>query len=159
MVPNPPIPDIIHSVRIHYHAEAKFYKSYHQNHINWWIHTVTVPIEWFSFFLLVQYTRVDAVICLSISGIIAAYYLLISCPAASAAAYGMVLTSWCSIFIKQLIPPEQLWILALVLHFVAWFSQVVIGHYMVEKNSPAMGQRLTANSVVLSFLLAWDYSD
>ena len=146
------------SIRREYYAEARLYKVHHQHFANWCIHSITVPAEFFSFVLLAQYFGLDAVVCLAISGIIAAYYLLIPCPASSAAAYGVVLTSWWSVVVYDYLRPPQVWILALVVQFIAWCLQVVVGHYMIEQNSPAMGKRLTANSVVLSFLLAWDYS-
>jgi len=39
---------------------------------------------------------------------------------------------------------------------VSWFMQVVVGHWILEKNQPSMTKKLTFNSIVLSVLLAWD---
>ena len=49
------------------------------------------------------------------------------------------------------------WAWALGVQAASWAIQVGVGHYAIEGNSPGMADQLTANSVVLSVLLAVDW--
>jgi uncharacterized membrane protein YGL010W len=136
-----------------YKEELSFFRNYHRRKLNRIIHSICVPIEEFSFLLLlgfVQLIYVKAVLyfCyhLSLSGffpkIIGVTHLLLAALAHLVSANSSATTLLCVSFGLQ---------------FIAWFCQVVVGHMLIERNQPGFFEKLSFHSVVLSLMLAWDY--
>ncbi len=156
-------------MRIAYKDELCLYRKHHLHLINWFIHVVCIFIEWFSYihiiaiflcyqsslstFLLVYGGQaslaVYAIICKPgfIGILVAVGHVFIAFMSLHSAAVDLYInnTYW-------------LMIISIVAQLLSWFMQVFVGHFMIEKNKPSMTQRLSINSVVLSLLLAWDYS-
>jgi len=153
----------LQSIRIAYKTEIMLYRQYHRNPLNWLIHCVTVPLEHFSWFLLVPYLDPHIVVLVHLfSWILALYYWIIRISWHSISA-GLLMLFLCNAgtyihhrFNNMLYVP--IWMIALLLQAMAWWLQVYVGHHLLEQNQPAMTKKLTVNSIVLSLLLSWDTS-
>ena len=140
-----------------YLNELIFYRSYHKNTINWTIHSICIPLECFSYLIILSYFGLE----LHLSVIISLYYLLISFEKSRVI---FIITSISQIVLALLskhtfnyFSPSNAWWVAFFIQIIAWFVQVVIGHKLIENNSPALTTKLSINSIVLSLLLSWDY--
>ena len=146
----------LQNIRTSYIEEVTFYRKFHQNPINCYIHAVFVPIEWCSFLLITCYLNLQW----HISTSIAIYYMCIG-------SFISVLSGFCHILIAiiaTLIFSMNLSIsitaiLVIFVQMISWYIQVYIGHGIYEKSSPALTVRLTFNSIILSILLSWDQID
>ncbi len=137
-----------------YRKELTFYQSYHRNRNNQIIHAVCVPVEWLSWLVILSCFHFEWVLTIPIS----IYYLFLPTPAkyvASAAHTLMAFISGC-IFLKFGFSMSLK--IAVFSQILSWLCQVGIGHYICEKNTPAMKDKLSFNSIVLSVLLAWDWA-
>jgi uncharacterized membrane protein YGL010W len=149
-----------------YEKELEFYVRYHRHPINWIVHTICIPIEWYCFLLFLSYLPSLSFSLSSfslsfhwmISIMISVYYMLI--PQSKMKFFASFLHIFLAYAVDHTVRYFQ-WntrlILTCCLYFVSWFIQVFIGHYYFEKNSPAMTKKLTLNSIILSVLLSWDY--
>lgn len=50
------------SLRRDFASELRFYRKYHQNPINWALHAVCVPVEWFGWLVVVVFMGLDPMI-------------------------------------------------------------------------------------------------
>ena len=65
-------------IRIAYKTEIILYRRYHRNQWNWLIHCITVPLEFFAWFLLVPYLDQRIVACVHVfTWTLALYYWII----------------------------------------------------------------------------------
>uniref|UniRef100_A0A7S2U3A4 DUF962 domain-containing protein n=1 Tax=Lotharella oceanica TaxID=641309 RepID=A0A7S2U3A4_9EUKA len=147
-------------LRVHteYDKELVFYRSFHQHPVNWRIHALAVPLEWWSFLLAAAgvHFALPWAIALGAAG----YYLLLSSKkkflvhiSAALAQVVMAFAATRVAFEANSVRSTLLW--AGIVHVLSWSLQVGIGHWFIEKNNPGMATQLTTNSVVLSPLLAW----
>jgi uncharacterized membrane protein YGL010W len=144
----------ISRIRSAYRYELDFYRKFHKNGINWWIHAVAIPVEWTSWQVLLCLFKCHLMTAL----IIAVYYMLINSKISIVAALSQFVFSWFAEMIVGIVDGNHYSsiLIAIIMQAVAWTLQVGIGHHMVEKNSPGMTTSLTLNSIVLSPILAWD---
>lgn len=140
------------AVRLAYRQELAFFKSFHTNRVNWLIHAVTIPLEWTATLLFLATLQLHWVVAIS-TGL---YHGCVGSRLSPSAAVAQLV--FCSIAsrLSERLGQRQSIVAAVAMHIVAWFLQVVVGHGMFERNSPAMATKLTFNSIVLSVLLAWD---
>jgi uncharacterized membrane protein YGL010W len=143
-------------LEVEYERELKFFRQFHQNKINLVIHSICIPVEWFSWLIIIKYIHSNLPWLISIS--VAIYYLLIQQKRI------IYLASFAHILFALMIDQlfimfsrSYLWIAALIFNLISWAIQILIGHYYFEKNSPGMATKLTLNSIVLSVLLCWDH--
>lgn len=117
------------------------------------IHAVTIPFEWISWLLLL------AVVDLNwwVAGFCSFYYLCIGSKISKTASVAQIMFSFVASRIYLQVGTFRLILVALLVQLLSWFAQVYIGHYLIEKNRPAMATKLTVNSVILSPMMAWDY--
>ena len=137
--------------RLRYSAELAFYKEHHINKCNIHIHALCIPLEWFSWFVLLNYIQVIPFI---ISTIVGMHYLFLNVNASYITAISIVILEYLAKIVFTSV--NYAWIWAFAIQFLSWGIQVFIGHYYYEKNSPGMTKRLTLESIVLSLLMAWD---
>ena len=142
----------IENIRTKYRSELFFYTKYHSNSVNIGLHVVCVPLEWLSFLVVAAYVNLH----ITLSLLIAGYYLLLDSNAKIQSSITHVVLALVASLIYNHAGSSKAWIIALAIQAVAWTAQVGIGHYFFEQNSPAMKDKLTANSIVLSVLLAWE---
>jgi uncharacterized membrane protein YGL010W len=140
-------------VKRSFENELKFYKAHHGNSWNWAIHAVTVPMEWVSWFILLSYVRY---LCVPLSSLVAMYYVALDVKMSLPTAAAITILGFSARNMTAWLTFPRAWWVALVLQAAAWAAQVLIGHRFFERNSPGMLKRLTLNSVVLSWLLAWE---
>ena len=142
------------ALRSEFFAELAFYRKYHRHRQNWWIHYVCVPLEVTTF--LVPAACVHRALPLLVSAPTALYGALLDpprtlLPAAITCSLGIVAERVVAVSGGS---TGRALLLALALHAAAWIMQVPVGHWMLEKNTPAMQDKMTLNSVVLCVLLA-----
>lgn len=138
--------------RQYYLDELSFFKSFHTNRINWIIHAVTIPLEWTATLIILSIFGIHWYV----AAVIGIHHFLIGARVSSAAAVAQFVFCYIAQHIRNYFGNTKAFLLALLVHICAWITQVCIGHWLFEKNSPAMATRLTINSVALSVLLAWD---
>jgi uncharacterized membrane protein YGL010W len=149
------LPSLLVHIRACYEDELTFYRKYHTHSINNAIHMVCVPLEWTAFLILANVVQLHYVV----SVIIAAYYLLLHSKAKYIAAIGHMVLAFVSTVIYSGARSLGWWyvmVVAVGMQLGAWTLQVGVGHHMFEKKSPAMTDKLTLNSIILSVILAWD---
>ena len=141
-----------------YQNELVYYRKYHKHPVNWWIHAITVPCEYFA--LLLGLTVVNLHYPASI---LLGIYQFVSVPNVGiksvCAIVNLIMICAAEYVTFQFNSPLLMLSLALFLQVLSWFAQVYIGHYQIEKNQPGIVIRLTLNSVVLSLPIAWDSND
>jgi uncharacterized membrane protein YGL010W len=143
-------------LRQEYNRELSFYRQHHRHALNWALHTICVPIEWFSWLIGLRYLHSTLPWFVSIATAI--YYLLIDQSKIfffASFAHIMFALLVDQLFVSSL--SSSLWLVAVLLSLCSWAVQIFIGHFYFEKNSPAMATKLSLNSIVLSVLLAWDH--
>ena len=149
--------DVIHSMlwntNVEYFRELILFQSHHTNTINWFIHALTIPMEWFGWLILTSFVRLH----IPISVIIALYYTMIKSKAANfSSCLHIFLGMLTEVLIQNVHSQRHLLILSFGLQFSAWILQVFIGHWVYENNNPSMMKKLTFNSIILSILLVFD---
>lgn len=137
------------NLRCAYKEELLFYRSHHQNKVNWYIHRFCIPLEWLSWFTFSSFVLSPVVI----ASVVAIYYLVIGSPASCRAALLTLMLGCIALVVNKSTITAYACILAFLLQITAWVVQVRIGHYYFEKNSPGMLKKLTFNSAVLSLLM------
>lgn len=144
-----------------YQEELAFYQRYHTHPTNWAIHALCVPLEWFSWLVLLSYlgpgshwpvaVSVGTYQCFAVWGH--------SVKLAAASALTQVVMAACADELRLAYAgARHAWVAALLIHAASWAGQVLVGHYWIEQNKPGMVNKLTFNSVVLSVPMAWDTS-
>ena len=135
-----------------YREELTFYRQYHTNEINWRIHCICIPLEWLSMLMMCCY------IChpLPFVCLIATYYSILASPSSSCAAGSLLLLGYFTPIIFRYLSADYAWLASISLQILAWFVQVIIGHTYFEKNSPGMLQKMSLNSVLVSFLMIFE---
>ena len=133
--------------------EVAFYRDYHQHPWNWRIHAVSVPLEVMTF--LVPLACVNPRLPVAVSIAIALYALVLDPPRTIVPAAVTGLLGLAAERLSAVSGRTQMALLvAAFLHATSWVLQVAIGHWLIEKNRPAMQDKLTLNSIVLSPVLA-----
>jgi uncharacterized membrane protein YGL010W len=139
--------------RKYYKEELIFYTKYHKNSINWYIHAICAPLEWFSWLLLISSLHLEYFL----SSIVAIYYIALNFSFINVtSAVSLLMMSYCATTISFDWNIWQKVYISIIIQLIAWFCQVNIGHFLIERNSPAMTNKLNVNSIILSLLLAWD---
>ena len=126
-----------------------FYKSYHNNHINQWIHLVCIPLIFFTGFIFLSYTEPVSRITgganwsFVVAAVYVIYYLVLELPTLPVAG---VIASSVVIFFKQYSEiltktHPDIWKPALAVHIIAWLTQFY-GHAVHEGRSPALVDNL-----------------
>ena len=140
-----------------YLDELDLFVSHHKRKLNRFIHILTIPCEW------VSWTMGLTIFSLHwpISIVIALYLLFIQ---RKASYFASILHLGIAFFSEKLFHyfgGKSLTILSLsiFLQLISLFMQVVIGHWLIEKNNPSMNKRLTLNSVIVSLSLAMELLD
>mmetsp|Transcript_17350 Transcript_17350/g.29331 ORF Transcript_17350/g.29331 Transcript_17350/m.29331 type:complete len:153 (+) Transcript_17350:154-612(+) len=146
------IETLVHEVNTGYDDELKFYLKFHRHPLNWTIHAVCIPLEWASWLLAVSPLRLHWIIAVG-TGL---YFLLIRSKVAVIAAISQVVYAYLVSQLLGHLETAYALLLAAIIQAVSWFMQVCVGHYIIERNRPAMGTSLSLNSIVLSTVLAWD---
>jgi uncharacterized membrane protein YGL010W len=121
-----------------------FYKSYHSNRVNQWIHLVCIPLIFFTGFIFLSYTEPIALLGgLNWSSIVAlvyiTYYLILELPSLPVA--GVIASSIIVCFKlygdSLTMQHPVIWKPALAVHLLSWLIQFY-GHAVHEKRSPAL---------------------
>lgn len=144
---------MIKTVRNSYKEELVFYKAYHRNKSNWLIHAVTIPFEWASWLLLLACINMHWYVALSC----AVYYTCIGSKISILASVAQIIYCWGAHETCRHFGLYTSVAIVVAVQLSSWFAQVCIGHYLIEKNQPAMATKLTLNSIFLSPMIAWDY--
>jgi uncharacterized membrane protein YGL010W len=141
-------------LRNEYRNELHHYQKYHQNTWNYYLHVVTIPIEWVSSILI--FSIVDSHWYLSI--ILCVFSLLFRRRACNQAAVFYFLASYCVDEVLTLYHPSNLIliIIAVILQCLSWIIQVGVGHSLLEKNSPSMTGKLSLLSIFISLPMSWE---
>lgn len=144
---------MINSLCIAYDTERQFYLKFHKNKFNILLHSVFVPIEWFCFLYTMYY--LSPIAALSIVMFILIYYTLLR------SLYGLLIGSSniAMLYLSMSLGDEPQFVLIAALYLLAWSMQIIVGHGYCERNAPAFTKALTLNSILLSVLLAFDYSN
>ena len=146
---------LFEGLRKSYNEELALFKKHHKNRMNKWIHFITVPIEWFSSFLiislLVPFTWFWTIVIL-----VYAYLCMLGSKKKFLVGAIHMLIACLSIWYKSNNTLFRSIIVAIVGQLFAWITQIGIGHMLIEKNSPSMTKRFTLNSIVVSLLLIAD---
>ena len=136
-----------------YDSELKFYLSYHRNLINWRNHAICVPLEWFGWLMILSSFRLHAIMCC----LICSYYALLKSKMRLPAITVHLFLTYCAEILSGWLGSSwHIFFVAILIEFVVWSLQLFVGHYLFEKNHPAMRDKLTINSIALSVILAWD---
>jgi uncharacterized membrane protein YGL010W len=140
--------------RKNYQSELKHYMNFHSNSLNWRIHGVTVPIEWISWVAILSLIN-----CHWLFSLLAVFCNITvgSFPSSLTAVFQI----FCALLVsktKEFFSTMNLIAIAICMQVVAWIVQVYIGHFLIEKNNPAMMSKITVSSVFFSLQLSWDYS-
>jgi uncharacterized membrane protein YGL010W len=141
-------------LRSAYRQELQFYRQYHRHEVNWRMHAVLVPLEWTAWLMLCSLVRLHWPLALAA----AAYYLLLDSKLSCAAAAAQVLFALAADRTLASLGSYGAATLAVSLQAISWTLQVGVGHWLIEKNNPAMASGLTWNAVALSTLMAWDFA-
>jgi len=150
-------------LRSAYRKELHFYRQYHQHPVNWRMHAVLVPVEWTAWLLLLAPLGLHWPLAL----LSAAYYLFLDChlslvsvfvAAASAQMLFALTAHHAHLALYGYGYGSGSASVAVAMQAVAWVLQVCVGHWLIEGNNPAMASALTCNAVLLSPLMAWDYT-
>lgn len=144
--------EIVFYLRKLYKEELQFYQYYHRNSTNILIHKITIPLEWVSWLLILRIIHLNWYVSFSIS----IYYLIINSKMSYYASFAQILSAITSDIIYNNMDIVNSLCISLFLQCVCWLVQVHIGHFLFEKNSPAMVTKLTLNSILLSYLMAWE---
>lgn len=139
---------------ISYNAELKQYKNSHRNRINIGIHYFTVPCEVLSSLILISLVRLELVWIITL--IIIFFLVLTESKAKYFTCVLHILLGLVAAASNYLFTYVILLEFSILLQLFAWFFQIVIGHYLIEGNSPSMMKGFTIYSVVVSLLLALD---
>lgn len=144
----------VRAVRRAYVEELAFFKRFHLNRVNWIIHAVTIPVEWTATLIILSVVGLHWHVAIA-TGL---YHLVLGSRVSVQAAVAQIVFGYFAHYLSsnENASTVHLLCIAMAMNGFAWFAQVVVGHWMFEGNSPAMATKLTANSVVLSVILAWD---
>ena len=145
---------IIHDCNVCYEKELLHYQAFHKNKYNIVVHYITVPVEWFSFILLLSKAHIGLVWIITLFTV--AIISLLQSNAKFVTCIIHIFLTILSTYIKNLLTYSDVYRICFMLQVICWFIQVFIGHYCFECNSPAMTRQLTWLSVVVSLLLALD---
>lgn len=137
-----------------YQNEFRLYQASHMNKWNIFIHHCTVPLEWFSCLVFISLSHVIFTWILTMLVIIC-LLVLRSKNKYSACFCHLILCAGATITANTYNPLNKIK-LSCILQIIAWFLQVCIGHFLIERNSPSMTKQLTMFSVTVSLLLAFD---
>ena len=146
-------------LRRNYRSELAFYQSYHRNTVNWSIHAISIPFEWFSSVLLL--TVVHRYFHWAFCMLVAVYYVTLGTRMA-------VVCALCQLCMAQLASivayklqssVNAIVFMFAIIQLLSWTLQVWIGHRIFEQNRPAILDKFTYASVLLSPLLAWEILD
>lgn len=136
-----------------YLREFRLFSAHHRHPINALIHVTSIAMEWYGWkILLVSHSFLAGVILTAL--VVCSVYL----SKASSSFFTCVLHVLLLIG-AHLTPVKQtmhVFLLCGVIQLFSWFVQVVIGHFLLEKNNPSMTKRLSLQSVVWSLCLAVD---
>ena len=141
------------SLRDAFFDELRFYRLHHKHPLNWRLHAVCVPVEAISALVLTAY--LSSALPTFLSTLMALYASLLDPPRTLVPG---ALVTVCLGPVAEAVflwsgDESACWVAAL-LHISSWALQVGVGHRLIEGNTPGMVELLTANSVVLSPLLA-----
>lgn len=151
-LPSFPILDLL---RNEYKKELTLFRSHHKHRINKWIHLLTVPIEWFSSFLLLS-LLLPSTYYWMIVAVVYIYYCLLNSKKKYFVGSVHVVISCLALWFSGRHSLLRNTAIAIALQLFAWVSQIGIGHSYFEKNSPSMTKKFTFNSIVVSLLLIAD---
>ena len=137
----------------HYIDEVIFFRRYHQNYINAFIHAITIPLEWFSWVILISLVNIHWIIQI----LIFLYYVIIGTPSALVCSLLHLAMAYMAGCMQRHLGIVNSIMFFCLCQISAWISQVIFGHWLFERNQPAMVNRLTINSIILSVLLSWEW--
>lgn len=145
-----------------YAAELKLYRAHHANRSNWRLHCACVPLEWLACLVAlaelprVGWLRPHWLVQLGLG----AYVLPLGLPTTAVLAAAQLGLAAAADAVHVSLPSaDARLVAALVAYACSWLLQVPVGHWLLERNQPAMATKLTLNSVVLSVALAWDWGE
>jgi uncharacterized membrane protein YGL010W len=163
------------ALRTAYASELNLYRRCHAHPANFALHCVCVPVEWISWLLALA--QLPAVAQLSphwpasphwllarphwlVQIALAAYTCPLNPPTSAALAGGHLALAALVDVACAVLPTVRAQLgLALAAWLCSWLVQVPLGHWLIERNQPAMANGLTLNAVLLSVALAWDWSE
>lgn len=141
--------------RNEYNEEFKLFRRHHKDKINRWIHLWTVPMEWFSSFLLLSLVLSSTVV-LWLMLVLSAYFFALNSKNKYYVIFAHVTIVIAALHVSSILTVFTSIITAVSMQLFAWVTQVGIGHKLIEKNSPSMTKKFTFNSVLVSLLLVAD---
>ena len=138
-----------------YKTESQLFHSHHRNHFNKLIHIITIPFEWLSFTFFWSQLNLNW-----ISTFLVSLYIYVCCPRNSKylAIMGHLTIAIISDLLNLNVLSPQAKILGILLtQIISWFTQVIIGHWLIEKNNPSMIKKFTLNSIIFSLAIIWEF--
>jgi|MDSY01.2.fsa_nt_gb uncharacterized membrane protein YGL010W len=140
-----------------YQDELSFYQRFHRHPVNWRIHAVAVPLEWFGWLLALGLAP-RRLLHWPFGVSVGVYHALVVRPAGLAVASFLAQIAMAVCVDRVVAAISGAWhvlAIAVTIHASSWAVQVLVGHYRVEKNKPGLATQLTLNSVLLSVPMAW----
>lgn len=137
-----------------YQKELRQYQNHHRHPNNILIHVISVPLEWLGISFLSGYLGFHWFMNLCIACVL----FTLSTRAAQMAGLMHFLLAYITSLAYEswMEDPGRLILWGVVLQIGAWFVQVIIGHYTIERNSPSMSGGLSLLSVIVSLALSWE---
>jgi uncharacterized membrane protein YGL010W len=142
------------SLAKNYKDDCEHYLAYHNDQINYLIHMITIPFEWYGFILCCGFFHLHLIVSF-LTGII---HLFLKRKLGYFVAFIHFLFGISSevLFRTKKVSSFSLLLIGVALQIIAWSLQVLIGHWYLEKNSPAITQKFSVTSVIFSVMLSWD---
>ncbi len=143
----------LRSIRDSYDHELAHYQRYHRHPINWWIHAITIPIEFMACYMVLAHFNLHLFSAL----VVADYTVLIGSATSTIVAIANILLAVLAKYVNSNNYIHNNVIIAFaIIQTISFGFQVCIGHWVIEKNQPAMRTKFSLNSVFLSLLMSWD---
>jgi uncharacterized membrane protein YGL010W len=140
-----------HAVSMVYEKDLVFFKKFHRNVVNQYIHAITIPLEWLGWVIVLRLlSPMHWIVTIVIS-----FLIIIAKSRCSVFAAGFHILLAVVAQVAALDAYQAL-VVTVALQLLSWLTQVVIGHYILEKNNPAMMTKLTTASVAWSLCLCFD---
>ncbi len=146
---------VLVDILVGYDRELMFFRAFHQNNYNRWIHVFCIPLEWLGWLLLLAPFRLHWILTVSIIS----YYLVLESPMKFQAISCHIMLMSIAESLSKYYSWFSLYLWSGCIQLIAWSLQVGIGHTLLENNKPGFMTDLTLNAIVLSILLAFDVFD
>ncbi|KAG8459026.1 hypothetical protein KFE25_006571 [Diacronema lutheri] len=148
--------DALARLRAAYASELRLYRAHHACRANWLLHAACVPLEWAACLLALAQLAPRAPWLAQLA--LGAYVLPLHPPISVALGPAQLALAALVDALGAALPSTRARLaVALCAWCGSWLLQVPVGHWLLERNQPAMVTRLTLNSAILAVPLAWDW--